>query len=202
VKDDGERIMGYVFAYRSVRNPYRRRSNTSPVDPWQYFGGMPVEFRRMVDESDIRREAEGPGDRCIVTAVFWSGDDRLTAAEPWSMVLRHSANAVRDLLDQTEHPDDWLSGDNPVDGELQRSLYRRKTALGREPLVLGPDDRAQILRAVAPFWEHQRKTAREVLYPRTPSPPPLEEFMAAYEATWLTLDGARQELAKVGILLP
>jgi len=93
-----------------------------------YLRGMPPALRDMADEEALQYVLEehqgvtGP----IITAAFWSDDDTLTAAEPWSDVVKHGAHLVsRELLDPDTALEAWramrlTSRDCSSDGRWKR----------------------------------------------------------------------------------
>ena len=126
------------FDAHSSKNPFRSGKG---YELESFFEGIP-ESRFALAQAEalqyVLQEYEGI-DRPVVTAVFWSEEEDLVAAVPWSDVMVNGAHLVQiQLLEIDTAIEEWQSEYeiSPKQIELVRSLFQRKMTNPYLPIQL------------------------------------------------------------------
>lgn len=172
----GQRIVGTFFDSQSPQSPYR----ASDYDPERLFLGMSPCHRCLLE---TRRRLAVDWDEGVpcVTAAFWDdGEEYLTAATPWQVVLDEGGKLIHIELieDITEAITEWQThaGMTPEQAALTRSLFDRKMTQQTGMIDLTKD---------------------EVAFLRSTSEKPSDE-----QSDEERLTACRHRLAALGILFP
>lgn len=125
----GEHVVGAFRDDNSPRTPWRSGHSYDLVS---YLRRMPQDLVKIAEDQTLQYlidEYRGTLGS-IVTALFWSEGDHLTASEPWGDVLAHGAHLVRNELTPTEEAITlWQTEYELTDSQVKflQSLFERKT---------------------------------------------------------------------------
>jgi hypothetical protein len=136
---------GLVGAFRDDNSPRCPWRGTEDYDSQYFLKGMPEHLRSLAQEEALQylydeyKNIHGP----IITAAFWSQNDSITAAEPWSDVLDHGAHilhmefmeaeaALLECTHQYGFPDGQTS--------LLWSLFNRRITSPTQRVTFNDDD--------------------------------------------------------------
>ena len=133
-----DRLVAVFRDDHSSRMPERADAPYN-LDP--YFTDMPEDLRALAHAEALQYVFDEYNSKIapLITAAFWSRGDTLTAAEPWSQVLKHGAHLLDTELSEPEGAvSAWAEyyglSDEQVD--LLRALFRRKTTIPDEQITL------------------------------------------------------------------
>jgi len=128
-----------VAAFADAHSPRMKRALhvESGAFEWDWTwltAGMPAALLRAANQPGFALERRSHDELGTTTAVFWSVNGRVAAAEPWPRVYDHGAHILRRALLEPdalwpELADDYGFGDDSV--EVIRAIFARKQASGR-----------------------------------------------------------------------
>src|ERR1044072_4750888 len=108
---DDMHIVGAFFDSESSLNPYVSKV---PHDIAALFRGMPPQLRSIADNQTLKynRQVYRGELVSLITALFWSDGEYLSAALPWQQVFRNGAHIIRvELMEDTEAAlKEWQGG--------------------------------------------------------------------------------------------
>jgi hypothetical protein len=131
--------IGAFFDAHSPRNPFS--SGEQGYDLSARIAEMPPELKVIAEEETLQyllQDYNGQ-ETSLITAVFWSEDGNLVAAEPANEVFSNGAHLIQTQLKETDEAIEvWRGhyGLTPEQVELLRSLFASKAAAPNSNLVL------------------------------------------------------------------
>ncbi|MGI8552105.1 MAG: hypothetical protein ACR2PL_15180 [Dehalococcoidia bacterium] len=155
----GDGLVGAFFDHESPRSPWAP-GGRYPLD--RLFAGIPASLFELAQRQIFPRlSTEYEGKQIpLVTAAFWSKDDSLTAAEPWSKVVEHNADLIRiEIMEQSVALVGWEkeSGFSSAQSAFVRSLFDRRMASSEQPVVVGAWEREILIGEGDAGLEHSRE---------------------------------------------
>lgn len=140
----GDQVVGVFFDCNSPRNPYRSGENNQ-ILLQRLFNGIPAYLWNIAKKEALQYVLQEYNGQVlpVVTAVFWSKGEYLTAAEPWDRVFGHGAHLVKlQLLDIESAIVGWQEEYEflPAQVDLMRQLFNRKMAAPGHSILLSEQE--------------------------------------------------------------
>jgi hypothetical protein len=143
-----EGVVAAFFDSHSSRNP---AASNVPYKLSARLEEMPIVMQSVAEREAFQYLIQDlNGDEVpVVTAIFWQDGERLVAAEPWNDVRRHGAHVIENQIQPADIASTaWTSHYDlsPDQTELLRSLYARKLAAVKSPIVLAREEMSELLK--------------------------------------------------------
>jgi hypothetical protein len=159
-----EHLVGAIFDNNSLKNPFLSLLEYEVHD---FFEGAPKEVLYIAESETLQyllqeyKYLVQP----VITAAFWSIDDRITASEPWNKVFVNGAHLLRrQLLDLERATMEWKRYYNMSNEQVSLvvSLFNRRVSARDSLITIRRDEVALIKAQGDDGWEEARELLTEI----------------------------------------